>query len=80
MGFSLILHGTIPKDEIMGVVIGHVWYFFSDVYPPLHNGSRPFDPPMWWRRLFERRPTREDPTGEVNNEFAAAAAPAPEVR
>jgi hypothetical protein len=49
MGFSLVLHGTIPKDEIMGVVIGHVWYFFSDVYPPLHNGSRPFDPPMWWR-------------------------------
>ena len=80
MGFSLILHGTIPKDEIMGVVIGHVWYFFSDVYPPLHNGSRPFDPPMWWRRLFERRLRREEPTGEVNNELAAAAAPAPEVR
>jgi Derlin-2/3 len=80
MGFSLVLHGTIPKDEIMGVVIGHVWYFFSDVYPPLHNGSRPFDPPMWWRRLFEGRPRREEATGEVNNELAAAAAPAPEVR
>ncbi|KAI9885496.1 MAG: hypothetical protein M1823_002725 [Watsoniomyces obsoletus] len=23
MGFSLLLHGTIPKDEIMGVVVGH---------------------------------------------------------
>lgn len=80
MGFSLILHGTIPKDEIMGVVIGHVWYFFSDVYPPLHNGSRPLDPPMWWRRLFEGRQRRDEATGEVNNELAAAAAPAPEVR
>ncbi|KAK6850134.1 Der1-like family-domain-containing protein [Apiospora arundinis] len=44
MGFSLVMHGTIPKDEIMGVVIGHIWYFFTDVYPPMHNGSRPLDP------------------------------------
>ena len=52
MAFSLTLHGTIPKDELMGVVIGHIWYFFTDVYPPLHGGSRPLDPPMWWRRIF----------------------------
>lgn len=58
MGFSLIMHGTIPKDEIMGVVIGHVWYFFTDVYPPLHNGSRPLDPPAWWRRIFEGTPAQ----------------------
>lgn len=52
MGVSLVLHGTVPKDEILGVVIGHIWYFFNDVYPPLYGGSRPLDPPMWWRRLF----------------------------
>lgn len=23
MAFSLVLHGTVPKDEIMGVVVGH---------------------------------------------------------
>ncbi|KAJ9155785.1 Derlin [Coniochaeta hoffmannii] len=83
MGFSLVLHGTVPKDEIMGVLIGHVWYFFSDVYPPLHGGSRPLDPPMWWRRLFEGRPARED-TGAigVNHEIAVAGAEVapPEVR
>jgi Derlin-2/3 len=79
MGFSLVLHGNVPKDEIMGVVIGHVWYFFSDVYPPLHNGSRPFDPPMWWRRIFEGRP-RDESADAINNEIAVAAAPAPEVR
>lgn len=55
MGFSLITHGTVPRDEIMGVVIGHVWYFFNDVYPPLHNNSRPLDPPTWWARLFGRQ-------------------------
>ena len=55
MGFSLVTHGTVPRDEIMGVVIGHIWYFFNDVYPPLHNNSRPLDPPAWWVRLFGRR-------------------------
>lgn len=84
MAFSLVLHGTIPKDEIMGVVIGHVWYFFTDVYPPLHNGSRPLDPPMWWRRLFERRPdpTHNDTANGINNEILAMGAPdvAAEVR
>jgi len=75
MGFSLVVHGTIPKDEIMGVVIGHVWYFFSDVYPPLHGGSKPFDPPMWWRRIFEGRAPREESADAIANEIAVAAAP-----
>ncbi|KAI9780582.1 MAG: hypothetical protein M1835_004458 [Candelina submexicana] len=97
MAFSLVLHGTVPKDEICGVVVGHgrflisntywtrrmlmecaVWYFFNDVYPPLHNGQRPLDPPMWWRRLFEGRPTQEGmntDTAPINHDIAAAAAP-----
>lgn len=77
MGFSLVMHGTVPKDEIMGVAIGHVWYFFSDVYPPLHGGSKPFDPPMWWRRIFDGR---EESADAINNEIAVAGAAAPEVR
>lgn len=32
-----------------------VYYFFSDVFPPMHDGSRPLDPPNWWVRLFEGR-------------------------
>ena len=71
MGFSLVMHGTVPRDEIMGVVIGHVWYFFTDVYPPLHNGSRPFDPPFWWVRLFEGRPA-VDTAGGINNDMLVA--------
>lgn len=83
MAFSLALHGTIPKDEIMGVVIGHVWYYFNDVFPPLHGGSRPFDPPMWWCRLFGEAAPRNDATDATNNVVAVAgvrANPAPEVR
>lgn len=53
MGFSFVFHGGIPRDEIMGGLVGHVWYFFEDVYPPLHNGYRPFEPPRWWKAMFE---------------------------
>lgn len=51
-----------------------VWYFFCDVYPSLHDGQRPLDPPMWWRRLFEGRP-QDTGTTPINHEIAAAAAP-----
>jgi len=51
-----------------------VWYFFCDVYPSLHNGQRPLDPPSWWRRLFEGRP-QDTGTTPINHEIAAAAAP-----
>ncbi|MCJ1309923.1 hypothetical protein MMC25_003584 [Agyrium rufum] len=74
MAFSLVLHSTIPKDEICGVIVGHVWYFFNDVYPSLHNGHRPLDPPRWWRRVWEGPPADTDET-PIANEIAAAAAP-----
>lgn len=76
MAFSLVVYQTVPKDEILGVAVGHVWYFFNDVYPTLHGGHRPLDPPMWWRRLFETTRTRERPTEaiDVNPDFAAAGA------
>jgi Derlin-2/3 len=101
MGFSFVLHGSIPKDELMGVAVGHgvyirsslsasnlyadrakliellVYYFFSDVYPPLSNGARPFDPPRWWRRLFEAPPRQHgtDTDAAVINHDIAAPAP-----
>lgn len=74
MGFSLIMHGNVPKDEIMGVVIGHVWYFFTDVYPPLHNGSRPLGPPSWWSHLFEGRLPDASANG-VNHDIMVAGVP-----
>ena len=51
-----------------------VWYFFSDVYPSLHNGHRPLDPPQFWRSLFEREPT-DTGAQPINTDIAAAAAP-----
>lgn len=88
MIFALVVHGTIPKDEICGVIVGHVWYFFSDVYPSLHDGHRPLDPPRWWRRLFEGSShnsradndnalpeTDDTQAANINQDVAAVAAP-----
>lgn len=56
MAFSLLMHGSVPRDEILGVLVGHVWYFFADVWPGLYDGQRPMDPPAWWVRLWEGGP------------------------
>ncbi|EFE38370.1 hypothetical protein TRV_07028 [Trichophyton verrucosum HKI 0517] len=77
MAFSLIVHGTIPKDEICGAVVGHIWYYFTDVYPQMYGGVRPLDPPAWWRRLFESTNTQDQRAtnaAHINNDMAAIAA------
>jgi Derlin-2/3 len=44
-----------------------VWYYFNDIYPPLHEGHSPLDPPSWWVRLIEgrRAPVAEEPVEEA---------------
>lgn len=84
LAFSLVMHGTVPKDEMCGIVVGHsafpsrffrnviltsaVWYYFNDIFPPLHNGRSPLDPPAWWLRLFNGAPA---PTQETHEDEAA---------
>lgn len=84
MAFSLFMHGSIPKDEILGVIVGHVYYFFSDVWPGIYEGSRPMDPPDWWVRLWEGRirqqATTEARDNRIDGDVAAAAGRAGEVR
>jgi Derlin-2/3 len=83
MAFSLVMHGSVPRDEILGVVVGHVWYFFADVWPGLYEGQRPMEPPAWWVRLWEGRRSEEDGSAarEVDRDVAAAVGPqAGEVR
>jgi Derlin-2/3 len=46
-----------------------VWYYFNDIFPPLHNGRSPLDPPAWWIRLFDGPPA---PTEETHDDDAAA--------
>lgn len=62
-----------------------VWYYFNDIFPPLHNGRSPLDPPAWWIRMFDGAPvpteeTREDDTAAEHernpNEAMPDAVPA----
>ena len=80
MLFSLLMHGSVPKDEILGCLVGHVYYFFADVWPGIYEGSRPMEPPEWWVRLFERRRTGDSAERGIDGEVAAAAAGRREVR
>ncbi|KAG8532135.1 uncharacterized protein KY384_003774 [Bacidia gigantensis] len=75
LAWSFGLHGAISAVGADGFFsLGHIWYFFSDVYPSLHNGQRPLDPPQFWRNLFERVPA-DTGAQPINNEIAAATAP-----
>lgn len=80
--FSLFMHGAVPKDEILGVIVGHVYYFFADVWPGIHEGSRPMEPPEWWMRLWESGNGRRRQTEArgVEGDVAAAVAAGGEPR
>ncbi|OCT54746.1 Derlin-2 [Cladophialophora carrionii] len=79
MAFHMFMHGTVPKDEILGVIVGHVYYFLADVWPGLHEGSRPMDPPDFWVRLWEGR-RAETGVRNIDGDVAATAARPGEVR
>lgn len=91
LGFSVVMHGTVPKDEMCGIVVGHstfgslfrsdiyvyfqangaVWYYFNDIFPPLHNGRSPLDPPAWWIRFFDGAPASTEETQEEEQDAPA---------
>lgn len=81
MAFSLFMHGTVPKDEILGVIVGHVYYFLADVWPGIYDGSRPMDPPEWWVRIWEgRRRDTAETEREIRGDVVAAGARPADVR
>ncbi|KAK1084362.1 hypothetical protein LTR48_005521 [Friedmanniomyces endolithicus] len=81
IAFNVVLHGHWPKDELCGIAVGHVWYFFNDIYPSTHGGHRPMDPPQWWIRLFERgalavpAPDSDIHAAALNRDVAAPVVP-----
>lgn len=45
--FSLLLSGQLPIGDLLGIAVGHVYYFFQDVWPrdPASGGRRWLDTP-----------------------------------
>lgn len=61
LAFSVLLNNSLPKGDMLGIAVGHIYFFFEDVYPGISNGSRPLAAPFWWKYLFRenRRPHRD---------------------
>lgn len=55
LGFSVILGNTIWVD-LMGMAVGHIYYFLEDVFPEQRGGFRILKTPMFLKRLLDEVP------------------------
>ncbi|KAI9019858.1 Der1-like family-domain-containing protein [Hyaloraphidium curvatum] len=71
VGFSLLLNNVWPTGDLMGIAVGHVYYYLEDVWPrvrggpaPRGEGGRTLAAPAAFRKLLEvlgvRDPERND--------------------
>eukprot|EP01137_Pigoraptor_chileana_P001223 Opistho-2@38554 len=70
LGFSVLLNSS-PLGDLLGIGIGHIYYYFEDVYPTLFPGRRPLKTPAIIKWLFEgapRQASAEPPAGENEDE------------
>ncbi|KAG4075745.1 hypothetical protein HA402_003571 [Bradysia odoriphaga] len=51
LGFSVILGNTIWVD-LMGMAVGHIYYFLEDVFPKQRGGMRILKTPLFLKKLF----------------------------
>lgn len=58
MAFSLVLHGSVPKDEICGVIVGHGMLCSTDVMANIGETDLRCSMVLLLRRLslFTQRP------------------------
>jgi Derlin-2/3 len=54
VGFSVLVGQALPYHDLVGLFVGHVYYYFQDVYPRLQasSGRKPLDTPQWLVRLI----------------------------
>ncbi|TSP36114.1 Derlin-2 [Bagarius yarrelli] len=52
MGFSLLLGNSIIVD-LLGIAVGHVYFFLEDVFPNQPGGSRWLRTPLFLKMLFD---------------------------
>ncbi|KAJ3368331.1 hypothetical protein GGF31_006422 [Allomyces arbusculus] len=55
--FSVVMHGTVPIGDLAGIALGHVYWYFDDIYPRLRevqarSAWRPFKAPRFLEQLF----------------------------
>ncbi len=62
MGFSVLLNNHWPLADILGLIVGHLYYFLEDVYPrlPQSGGRRLLAAPGFLKALFQLGLPRTD--------------------
>ncbi|KAG1051357.1 hypothetical protein G6F46_002050 [Rhizopus delemar] len=79
--FSMTLNGKVPQGDALGIFVGHIYYFFEDVWPrdPLSHGKKWLSTPRLFRWLIEGNQnddldiTHEDNTPNQPHEEEVAA-------
>jgi Derlin-2/3 len=63
IGFNLILNSTIPWGDVLGFIVGHLYYYLEDVYPrlPSSNSYRPLKTPSWIEAMVSSNQTAHVP-------------------
>jgi len=59
LGLGVLLGGFSIEDDVMGILAGHVYFFFEDVYPRLRPGRRLLKTPAIFKTFFEFLPIAE---------------------
>ncbi|KAF9160955.1 hypothetical protein DFQ26_005018 [Actinomortierella ambigua] len=74
LGFTLLLNSHFPTGDLMGIAVGHIYYFFEDVWPKeAHSGGRRYlQTPAF---LTQRRGNLDIPV-EIPDEVYPPPAPA----
>lgn len=52
LGFSVLIGNTIWVD-LMGIVVGHIYYFLEDVFPDQINGFHLLKTPQFLKNIFD---------------------------
>ncbi|KAI8987450.1 Der1-like family-domain-containing protein [Mycotypha africana] len=79
--FSIFLNGQIPTGDILGMLVGHIYYFLEDVWPrdPMSHGKKWIKTPRIIRWLVEGNRPRDDSIGigdaTEDNEFTEEVEP-----
>ncbi|CAK1580270.1 unnamed protein product [Parnassius mnemosyne] len=68
LGFSVLLGNAISVD-LVGMAIGHVYFFLEDVLPRQRGGQKLLKTPQFLKKLFDPAPEEQDyvPLPELAN-------------
>ncbi|TPX36423.1 hypothetical protein SeMB42_g07085 [Synchytrium endobioticum] len=55
LGFTVLMHNVWPSGDLIGMAVGHLYYFLEDVYPRMEGreNHRPLATPELVKRLFD---------------------------